>query len=104
LSKALKNKTISISLSTENPLESRIAQAIDERRQIQIADVLYVSGPDLLKALAIKGLVTIEREFPHQFEALRTEVVERPTPIKKKQLAHERTDKGALDIWGGATT
>jgi hypothetical protein len=104
LSKGLRNKTISISLSTDNPLESRIAQAIEERRHIQIADVLYVAGPDLLKALAIKGLVMIEREFPHQFEALKPEHMEKPTLIKKKPFVHERSDKNALDLWGGATT
>ncbi|HYX38813.1 MAG TPA: hypothetical protein VE954_37380 [Oligoflexus sp.] len=104
MSKGQKTKTISISLATDNPLESRIAQAIEDRRHIQIADVLYVAGPDLLKALAIKGLVMIEREFPHQFETHKTEALEKPTPIKKKQPVHERTDKSALDMWGGATT
>lgn len=106
MSKGQKTKTISVSLSTENPLESRIAQAIEERRQIQIADVLYVAGPDLVKALAIKGLVMIEREFPNQFDASGPDIQEKPTPtlVKKKRVAHERGDKNALDLWGGATT
>jgi hypothetical protein len=46
----------------------------------------------------------IEREFPNQFETLKPEHMEKPTLIKKKPFVHERSDKNALDLWGGATT
>lgn len=91
-------------MSTENPLEARIVRAIEELRQIQIADMLYVSGSELVKTLALKGLVMIEREYPNQFDAGALEAVEKPTLVKKKRVVHERADKSALDLWGGATT
>jgi len=104
LRKSLKTKTVSVYLSTLNPLEEKIARAVEEKRPIRIADFLYVSGPELVKTLAIKGLVMVEREFPEQFEAATSDSPEKPTLVKKKRVVHERTDKSALDMWGGATT
>ncbi len=104
MSKIRKTKMVSVYLSATNPLEARIAKAVEEKRPIQIADMLYVSGPELVKGLAIKGLVMVEREFPEQFDTNMELIGEKVPATRRKRLPKDRSDRSALDVWGGATT